>query len=169
MVNYILTRHGWPMIVVRSKNKQEYLEALRQTDVIVGAAPPVGARATVMQIGYFLKYFKNLMAGEIQADIDFVIRKEVDVWWYDGEMITARSKNTAKALRAMREKPVHHLCGVGFSASHQPVCRAEACEANGGARLHCASGRFLEGDCDQHCLSSRSESPQEKTPTRAAM
>ena len=105
MVNYILTRHGWPMIVVRSKNKQEYLEALRQTDVIVGAAPSVGARATVMQIGYFLKYFKSLVAREIQADIDFVTRKKVDVWWYDGEMITARSKNTARALRAMRDNP----------------------------------------------------------------
>lgn len=93
------------MIVVRSKNKQEYLEALRQTDVIVGAAPSVGARVTVMQIGYFLKYFKSLVAREIQADIDFVTRKEVDVWWYDGEMITARSKNTAKALRAMRDNP----------------------------------------------------------------
>lgn len=105
MVNYILTRHGWPMIVVRSKNKQEYLEALRQTDVIVGAAPSVGARATVMQIGYFLKYFKSLVAREIQADIDFVTRKKVDVWWYDGEMITARSKNTARALRVMRDNP----------------------------------------------------------------
>lgn len=105
MVNYNLILHGWPMIVVRSKNKQEYLEALRQTDVIVGAAPSVGARVTVTQIGCFLKYFKNLMAGEIQADIDFVIRKEVDVWWYDGEMITTRSKNTARSLRAMRDNP----------------------------------------------------------------
>ncbi len=105
MVNYILSRHGWPMIVVRSKNKQEYLEALHQTDVIVGAAPSVGAHATVTQIGHFLKYFNNLVAREIQADIDFVTRKEVDVWWYDGEMITTRSKNTAKALRAMRENP----------------------------------------------------------------
>ncbi|MDO4930303.1 MAG: Fic family protein, partial [Bacteroidales bacterium] len=33
MVNYILTRHGYPMIVVRSRKKNEYLEALHKTDL----------------------------------------------------------------------------------------------------------------------------------------
>lgn len=54
MVNYILSRHNWPMIVVRSRKKQEYLEALHQTDIIVGAVPSVGAHATIKQIGSFL-------------------------------------------------------------------------------------------------------------------
>ena len=59
MVNYILSRHGWPMIVVRSRKKQEYIEALHQTDMAVGAVPSVGAHATIKQIGSFLKYFKD--------------------------------------------------------------------------------------------------------------
>ena len=37
MVNFILARHGWPMIVVRNRKKQEYLEALHQSDLVVGA------------------------------------------------------------------------------------------------------------------------------------
>ena len=105
MVNYILSRHGWPMIVVRSRKKQEYLEALHQTDWVVGVVPSVGAHATIKQIGSFLKYFEKLVAKEIQTDIDFVTRKDEDTWWYDGEIITTRSKNTARILRMMRENP----------------------------------------------------------------
>jgi len=105
MVNYILSRHGWPMIVVRSRKKQEYLEALHQTDLVVGVVPSVGAHATIKQIGSFLKYFEKLVAKEIQTDIDFVTRKDEDTWWYDGEIITTRSKNTARILRMMRENP----------------------------------------------------------------
>ena len=105
MVNYILSRHGWPMIVVRSRKKQEYLEALHQTDMVVGAIPSVGAHANIKQITIFLKYFEELVAKEIQTDIDFVTCKDEDLWWYDGEIITTRSKNTARILQLMRENP----------------------------------------------------------------
>lgn len=46
-----------------------------------------------------------MVAKEIQTDIDFVTRKDKDIWWYDGEMITTRSKNTARVLRLMQENP----------------------------------------------------------------
>ncbi len=105
MVNYVLSRHGWPMIVVRSRKKQEYLEALHKTDLVVGTIPSTGAHATIKQIGQFLKYFENLVMREIQADIDFVSRKEEDLWWYDGEIISARSKNVPRILRLMRDNP----------------------------------------------------------------
>jgi len=105
MVNYILARHGWPMIVVRSRLKQEYLEALHQTDLILGAIPSAGAHAGIKQIGFFLKFFEALVAKEILTNIDFVTRKEENLWWYDGEIITARSKNSTRILRLMRENP----------------------------------------------------------------
>jgi len=105
MVNYILSRHGWPMIVVRSRSKQDYLEALHKTDLVVGAIPSVGAHATIKQIEVFKKYFESLVTREIQTDIDFVTRKDEDLWWYDGEIINGRSRNTARLLRLMRENP----------------------------------------------------------------
>lgn len=73
--------------------------------ILVGAVPSIGAHATIKQIGIFLKYFEKLVAKEIQTDIDFVTRKDEDVWWYDGEIITTRSKNTARILRMMRNAP----------------------------------------------------------------
>ena len=39
MVNFILSRHDCPMIVVRSRKKSEYLEALHQADLAVGPVP----------------------------------------------------------------------------------------------------------------------------------
>lgn len=131
MVNYILSRHGWPMIVVRSRLKQEYLEALHQADLVIGAAPSDGAHANIKQIGKFLKYFEKLVAKEIQADIDFVSRKDEDIWWYDGEIISTRSKNTARILRLMRENPsitymgLTSALGINTSAVQKLIKRME--------------------------------------------
>ena len=117
------------MIVVRSRKKQEYLEALHQTDMVVGAIPSVGAYANIKQITIFLKYFEELVAKEIQTDIDFVTRKNEDLWWYDGEIITTRSKNIARILRLMRETPsityaeLTNSLGINTSAVQKLVKR----------------------------------------------
>ena len=105
MVNYILARHGWPMIVVRSRKKTEYLEALHQTDLEVGYTPWKGAHATLGQIKKFLKYFTKLIATEIENDIFFIEEKGDDVWWYDGERIKFRSANSPRILRILESNP----------------------------------------------------------------
>lgn len=106
MDNYILSRHGYPMIVVRSRLKQAYLEALHQADLNVGLVPSQGAHAALEDIEPFVQYFHKLVANEIYNDYLFVTRKEENVWWYDGEMIEFRTPNYAKLLRLMRTQPV---------------------------------------------------------------
>lgn len=69
MVNFILTRHNYPMVVIRSRKKSEYLEALHQTDLEVGPIPGDGAHADIKDIRPFLKYFNNLVAVEIYNDV----------------------------------------------------------------------------------------------------
>lgn len=56
LVNYILTRHGYPMLVVKSKDKSNYLTALNRCDVVVGPTPSVGAHAEVKQLEPFIGY-----------------------------------------------------------------------------------------------------------------
>ena len=102
LVNYILARHGWPMIVVRTKNKADYLEALHRADLEVGGTPSKGAHASAREIRHFLKFFVALMAAELQYNIDFVKEQSPDVWWYDGERIAFRSESSAKLLMAMK-------------------------------------------------------------------
>lgn len=43
MVNFILARHNLPMMVIRSYNKQYYLEALHKFDIRVGIVPSIGS------------------------------------------------------------------------------------------------------------------------------
>lgn len=105
MVNYILARHGWPMIVVRSRKKYDYLEALHKTDIEVGDTPSKGAHATLKQIKKFMKYFTKLVETEIENEIAFIEDKGDDVWWYDGERIKFRSDNTPKILHIIDLNP----------------------------------------------------------------
>ena len=105
MVNFILARHNYPMIVVRSRKKNEYLEALHQTDLEVGPIPGDGAHASMQNIRPFLKYFNELVATKVYRDVLFVSEKNENVWWYDGERIAFRSPNYTKILNAMRTQP----------------------------------------------------------------
>lgn len=127
MVNYILSRHGWPMIVVRNRDKQAYLEALHQSDLVVGPTPSDGAHASLREIRDFLTYFKNLVKTEIQADIDFVTKSGESIWWYDGQIVTFRSDNTTKILLALQENPaitydeLTKLIGINTSAIQKQI------------------------------------------------
>ena len=105
MVNYILTRHDYPMIVVRSRKKKEYLEALHRTDLTVGAAPSLGAHASKRDIQQFLTYFTNLFIDEVSYNIHFLTERGDNVWWFDGERVKFRSATTSVILNRMYEQP----------------------------------------------------------------
>ena len=106
MVNYILARHGLPMLVVRHRYKQQYLDALHQADVRVGLSPSEGAQATLAQIAPFSVFFKKLVATELQYIIAFATETSAKVWWYDGQRIVFRSPSSAILLTAIEENPM---------------------------------------------------------------
>ena len=106
MVNYILARHGWPMIVVRSRDKHKYIEALHQTDLKIGPNPSDGANASMKGIVPFLKYFRTLVAEELKYNIDFAVETSPDVFWYDGNKIKFRSHSSALILNIIAENPI---------------------------------------------------------------
>ena len=112
MVNFILARHDYPMIVVRSRKKSGYLEALHQTDLEVGPVPADGAHADIKDIKPFLKYFNELVATEVYNDVLFVSEHDENVWWYDGERIVFRTPNYTKILNAMRTQPTLTLADM---------------------------------------------------------
>ena len=122
MVNYILARHGWPMIVFRNRDKYHCLEALHQSDLKVGKEPSLGANAKLNQITPFLKYFNKTVINEIKYNIDFIKEQSPGVWWYDGRKITFRSPSTNIMLQMMLENPditieeLAHKSGIVTSA-----------------------------------------------------
>ena len=122
LVNYILTRHDYPMIVVRSRNKSDYLEALHAADLIVGTVPRDGAHASRQEIRPFMQYFKRLVAHEVYTNVCFLTEHDENLWWYDGERVEFRSPNYSKILMLMMTEPVLTLeyiqqeLGINLSA-----------------------------------------------------
>jgi len=98
LVNFILLRHKWPMVVVLSRKKKQYLNALGMSDANVGPVPSDGAKASIEQIRPFLKYMNDLMISEISKNIAYLKAVPQITWWYDGEIIKFRSENTSILL-----------------------------------------------------------------------
>lgn len=69
LVNYILTRHHYPMIVVKSKDKDRYLTALNRCDIQVGATPSVGAHAEPAQLLPFIGYMSKCLEAALNVCI----------------------------------------------------------------------------------------------------
>lgn len=105
LANWVLARHGVPMVVVRSRRKDEYLEALHAADLAVGPSPSAGARASLRSIAPFLRYFRGMVAREVDADVRFLTQRDENVWWYDGECVKFRTPNYARILRLMVGEP----------------------------------------------------------------
>lgn len=58
LVNFILLREGYPMIIIRSNDKNNYLTSLNSSDVNVGLVPSDGANAELVQIQPFTEYMQ---------------------------------------------------------------------------------------------------------------
>ena len=56
LVNYILHKFDYSMIIIKSEDKANYLRALRQSDINCGLEPCAGANASVEQISPFVDY-----------------------------------------------------------------------------------------------------------------
>ena len=105
LVNYILARHGYPMVVVRSRKKKDYLEALHQSDLVVGRVPSDGSHASLRESRHFVNWFKKMVNEEVGNDIDFIQTRDANVWWYDGQRIVFRSANSGRILNLLMTEP----------------------------------------------------------------
>lgn len=69
LVNFILHRHGYPMIVVKSDDKANYLNALNQCDLVVGKSPAMGSKATIIKIQPFVDYLSECLQKALTISI----------------------------------------------------------------------------------------------------
>jgi len=66
LVNYILLRHGYPMIVVQTIDRKNYLDALGKCDKITGTELYNGANATIEQITPLVDYIANYVEKKLE-------------------------------------------------------------------------------------------------------
>ena len=69
LMNFILLRHHYPMIVVKSADKENYLRALSQCDGFTGTAPSAGAHAELKDIQPFVAYIEKCMERALNTCI----------------------------------------------------------------------------------------------------
>lgn len=105
LMNYILLRHGYPMIVIRSKNKKAYLEALGKADKNIGPVPSDGANATLEQAQDFVNYITKQVEQTLEDDINFLQEKEDAVWWFDGEFVKIKNETTIQLIKLIINNP----------------------------------------------------------------
>lgn len=78
MVNYILTKHGYPMLVVKSSDKDNYLQALNACDLVVGPVPAEGAHASFSKIGPFVEYMKKCLEQSFRISIKAAMGESIE-------------------------------------------------------------------------------------------
>ena len=61
LVNYILLRHDFPMIVVKTADKNTYLDVLNRCDEATGPVPSDGAHASLEDVKPFVEYMESCM------------------------------------------------------------------------------------------------------------
>jgi Fic family protein len=71
LVNYILHRHGYPMIVVPTTDRNNYLDILGKCDKITGSLPFDGENATKEQIAPLTDYIANLVEKKLHLVIAY--------------------------------------------------------------------------------------------------
>lgn len=78
LVNYVLFRHDYPMIVVKSEEKNSYLDALNKCDVITGLTPSDGANAQIEQIVPFVEFLEDILHRALTLGIRAAKGENID-------------------------------------------------------------------------------------------
>ena len=102
MVNFILRRHKWPMMVIRSKNKKAYLTALGLTDAAVGPIPADGAQASLKSVAPFVEYMESALTADISSMLEFLSDDRETTWWFEGEIVRFSNTTPARILRVLQ-------------------------------------------------------------------
>ena len=130
LVNYILCRHDYPMIVVKSDDKVNYLNVLSQCDANVGPVPSVGAHAGIEQIRPFVAYveqciqhalttcIKAAKGQSIEEDEDFV--KEARI----AQRMKKQQEAEASAAKKKSPEEVWNVLEFVFLPVSEDFCKA---------------------------------------------
>ena len=72
LVNYILLRHNYPMVVIPTADRKNYLNALSLCDENTGKEPYNGANATLEQIKPFYDYIQFFVVRKLEFAVQLI-------------------------------------------------------------------------------------------------
>ena len=115
------------MMVIRSKNKKAYLNALGLTDATVGSIPADGAHASLKSIAPFVEYMESALTADISSMLEFLSGDRETMWWYEGEIIRFSTTTPGRILRVLQSDPnaslstISTTLGISRSAIQKQV------------------------------------------------
>lgn len=122
LVNYILLRHHYPMLVIRSDDRNNYLKVLRQCDLLSGKTPYNGAHATLEQTKPLVDYISTALENKLSALIQLAIG-EIE------ELIEAKDDDKSAQKKVVRKSGQKKWSEVLELISENPkITRAELSE-----------------------------------------
>lgn len=78
LVNYILCKFNYPMIIIKSEDKRNYLRVLHLCDIDCGLKPSDGANAAIKHIKPFVTYLKQQLEYALDICIKAAEGKSID-------------------------------------------------------------------------------------------
>ncbi|MDR3220299.1 MAG: Fic family protein [Dysgonamonadaceae bacterium] len=109
LVNYVLLRNGFPMVVIKTDDKTNYLKMLHLCDIETGVLPFEGARADIKQITPFVEYLTDIIAETIRNNIKYLKEQKGgtnnSVWWYNGNEISITNEKRQLLLELLLSNP----------------------------------------------------------------
>lgn len=105
LMNYTLSRKGYPMIVVKSSDKDNYLNALSDCDAAVGIAPSDGSHAGIEQIRPFVTYIEKCIERALITNIKAARGESIeedDDFMKELKILELQKKQEAAAKESMK-------------------------------------------------------------------
>lgn len=109
LVNFILLRASYPMIIVRSDDKDKYLSALNRSDIVVGLTPSEGAHAELEQIQPFVEYMKGCLERALTIRIKAANGESIeeeDDWKKQMSLIKAKLNHSPRYSEEFAKKSI---------------------------------------------------------------
>ncbi|MDO5665230.1 MAG: Fic family protein [Bacteroidia bacterium] len=78
LINYVLLRHNYPLIIIKTEDKANYLNILNVCDIEVGLTPSDGANAQLEDIQPFVEYIKNQTEFSLNLSIKAAKGESID-------------------------------------------------------------------------------------------
>jgi Fic family protein len=108
LVNYILLRHTYPMLVIRTDDRQNYLKMLHQCDLLTGKIPFDGAHATSQQTKPLINYISTILENKLNALIQLAkgeIQELIESMDEEEVVRKGGQKRWSEALALIKENP----------------------------------------------------------------
>jgi len=113
LVNYIFLRNNYPMLVIRSDDRNNYLKALRQCDLLSGKITSDGAHATLQQVKPLVDYFSAILENKLTALIqlakgeisEFIEAKDDEKSGQKKVVRKSGQKKWSEVLELIKENP----------------------------------------------------------------